>query len=88
MVNGFTSPLNTSLISSGMGTSMNSAASSRTGDDSNTARLLRHLQGRVQQLRSQNESLRKSSDTDLLNESQCSVGTSSVDSVSASFLNP
>lgn len=46
-------------------------ASPRPGDDNNSARLLRHLQGRVQQLRAQNDSLR----SDSLNESQSSVGT-------------
>ena len=69
---------------SGMSSSFSSAVttpktgtSPRTGDDS-TTKLLRHLQGRVQQLRAQNENLRKSSD-DSLNDSQSSIGNLSLD---------
>lgn len=69
MVNGHSSP-----AESGVGTSLNSTTPSpRLGEDNSTARLLRHLQGRVQQLRAQNDSLRKSSDNESMNESQCSV---------------
>ena len=68
MVNG------TSPSESGVGTSLSSASPSpRPGEDFSSARLLRHLQGRVQQLRAQNESLRKSSENESLNESHCSV---------------
>lgn len=69
MVNGHSSP-----SESGVGTSLSSTTPSpRPGDDNSTARLLRHLQGRVQQLRAQNDSLRKSSENESLNESHCSV---------------
>lgn len=69
MVNGTSSP-----PESGVGTSLSSTTPSpRPGEDSSTARLLRHLQGRVQQLRAQNDSLRKSSENESLNDSHCSV---------------
>ena len=69
MVNGTSSP-----PESGVGTSLSSTTPSpRPGEDTSTARLLRHLQGRVQQLRAQNDSLRKSSENDSLNDSHCSV---------------
>lgn len=69
MVNGHSSP-----TESGMGASLSSTTSSpRPGEDNSTARLLRHLQGRVQQLRAQNDSLRKSSENESLNDSHCSV---------------
>jgi len=69
MVNGHSSP-----TESGVGTSLSSTTPSpRPGEDTSTARLLRHLQGRVQQLRAQNDSLRKSSETESLNDSHCSV---------------
>ena len=75
MVNGHSSP-----TESGVGTSLSSTTPSpRPGEDNSTARLLRHLQGRVQQLRAQNDSLRKSSENESLNESHCSaVSTESV----------
>ncbi|XP_022807934.1 probable serine/threonine-protein kinase kinX isoform X3 [Stylophora pistillata] len=69
MINGTSSP-----PESGVGTSLSSTTPSpRPGEDSSTARLLRHLQGRVQQLRAQNDSLRKSSENESLNDSHCSV---------------
>ncbi|XP_020632361.1 plectin-like isoform X6 [Orbicella faveolata] len=69
MVNGTSSP-----PESGVGTSLSSTTPSpRPGEDTSTARLLRHLQGRVQQLRAQNDSLRKSTENDSLNDSHCSV---------------
>ncbi|XP_078360905.1 uncharacterized protein LOC144645269 isoform X4 [Oculina patagonica] len=69
MVNGTSSP-----PESGVGTSLSSTTPSpRPGEDTSTARLLRHLQGRVQQLRAQNDSLRKSSENESLNDSHCSV---------------
>ncbi|KAK3747992.1 hypothetical protein QZH41_014358, partial [Actinostola sp. cb2023] len=70
ITNGHSFTDNTST--SGLGTSYSSiTASPRPGEDSSSARLLRHLQGRVQQLRAQNDSLR----SDSLNESHSSVGT-------------
>lgn len=69
MVNGHSSP-----SESGVGTSLSSTTPSpRPGEDNSTARLLRHLQGRVQQLRAQNDSLRKSSENESLNDSHCSM---------------
>ncbi|KAJ7387331.1 hypothetical protein OS493_004319 [Desmophyllum pertusum] len=69
MVNGTCSP-----PESGVGTSLSSTTPSpRPGEDNSTARLLRHLQGRVQQLRAQNDTLRKSSENESLNDSHCSV---------------
>lgn len=79
MVNGHSSP-----SESGVGTCLSSTTPSpRSGDDNSTARLLRHLQGRVQQLRAQNDSLRKSSENESLNESHSSVV--STESVGTDF---
>lgn len=82
MVNGHASP-----SESGVGTCLSSATPSpRPGDDNSTARLLRHLQGRVQQLRAQNDSLRKSSENESLNESHSSVVSTESVGTAVEFL--
>ncbi|XP_048582492.1 trichohyalin isoform X2 [Nematostella vectensis] len=74
-LNGISSPQENT---SGLGTSLSSNnASPRTGDDNSTTKLLRHLQGRVKQLRAQNESMR----SDSLNDSQTSIYSDSVDNL-------